>query len=87
MNNRYQSGNRKSKGKFEVLGGRELAVRLPLPLAEVWEELQVEVERLTGKPACRFCGPCWRRCGSGWGLDTGPSGPARTGAGAGSQAT
>ena len=49
MSNRYQSGSRKSKGKFEVLGGRELAVRLPLPLAEVWEELQAEVERLSGE--------------------------------------
>jgi transposase-like protein len=35
-------------GKFEVIGGRELAMRLPLPLVEVWEELQAEVERLTG---------------------------------------
>ena len=25
-----------------------MAVRLPLPLVEVWEELQPEVERLTG---------------------------------------
>lgn len=49
MSNRYQSGSRKSKGKFEVLGGQELAVRLPLPLVEVWEELQAEVERLTGE--------------------------------------
>jgi transposase-like protein len=35
-------------GKFEVINGRELAMRLPLPLVEVWEELQAEVERLTG---------------------------------------
>ena len=30
-----------------MVAGRELAVRLPLPLVEVWEELQAEVERLT----------------------------------------
>ena len=32
-----------------MVAGRELAVRLPLPLVEVWEELQAEVERLTGE--------------------------------------
>jgi hypothetical protein len=32
----------------EVRGNGEVAVRLPLPLVEVWEELQPEVERLTG---------------------------------------
>lgn len=51
MNNRYQSGTRKSKGKFEVVGGREVALRLPLPLLEAWEEWQAEVERLTGQQA------------------------------------
>ena len=49
MRNRYQRSVWKSKGKLEVVGGRELAVRIPLPLAEVWEELQAEVERLTGE--------------------------------------
>ena len=49
MRNRYQRSGWKSKGKLEVVGGRELAVRIPLPLAEVWEELQAEVERLTGE--------------------------------------
>ena len=49
MRNRYQRWGWKSEGKFEVVGGRELAVRMPLPLAEVWEELQAEVERLTGQ--------------------------------------
>lgn len=48
MRNRYQSKARKSR-KFEVVGGRELALRLPLPLAEVWQELQAEVERLAGE--------------------------------------
>ncbi len=58
MTNRYQRRSRKSIGsefggragrKFEVVAGPELAVRLPLPLAELWEELQAEVERLTGE--------------------------------------
>lgn len=49
MANRYQRTKGKSRGKFQVVAGRELAVRLPLPLVEVWEELQAEVERLTGE--------------------------------------
>jgi len=48
MAERYQSRTKKSTKKFEVLGRKELAVRLPLPLVEVWEELQPEVEHLTG---------------------------------------
>jgi transposase-like protein len=48
MADRYQSSTRKSTKKFEVLGNKEVAVRLPLPLVEVWEELQPEVEHLAG---------------------------------------
>ena len=48
MAERYQSSGKKSTKKFEVMGRKEVAVRLPLPLVEVWEELQPEVERLTG---------------------------------------
>jgi putative transposase len=48
MADRYQSSVKKSTKKFEVLGSKEVAVRLPLPLVEVWEELQPEVEHLTG---------------------------------------
>src|ERR1022692_4053806 len=50
MAERYQSSGKKSAKKFEVMGSKEVAVRLPLPLplVEVWEELQPEVERLTG---------------------------------------
>ncbi len=48
MRNRYQRRARKSN-TFEVVAGRELEVRMPLPLVEVWEELQAEVERLTGE--------------------------------------
>jgi len=32
-----------------VVAGREIEVRLPLPLVEVWEELQADVERLAGE--------------------------------------
>jgi transposase-like protein len=53
MKNRYQSQARKSR-KFELLGGRELAVRLPLPLVEVWEELQARVEQLAGEAGLKI---------------------------------
>jgi hypothetical protein len=46
MSNRYQRTARKPN-RFEVVAGRELEVRMPL--VEVWEELQAEVERLTGE--------------------------------------
>jgi len=48
MADRYQSSAKKSTKKFEVLGRKEVAVRLPLPLVEVWEELQPQVEHLAG---------------------------------------
>jgi len=44
----YQGTSEKSKNKFEVVGERGLLVEVPLPLVEVWEELQPEVEHLTG---------------------------------------
>jgi transposase-like protein len=49
MKQRCQRTGEKSKPKFEVIGGGELAVRLPLPLVEVWEELQARVEELAGE--------------------------------------
>lgn len=54
MSNRYQRTPGKSKQNFEVIGGRELAVRLPLPLVEVWEELQAQVEKLAGEAGLRI---------------------------------
>ena len=48
MAEKYQTCARKSTRKFEIPGRKELAVSVPLPLVEVWEELQPEVERLTG---------------------------------------
>jgi putative transposase len=45
---KYQSSAKKSNRKFEVVGARQMAMHLPLPLVEVWEQLQPEVEHLTG---------------------------------------
>ena len=49
MSKKYQRKERKSNDKFEVVGGQELLVRIPLPLAEVWAEMQAQVEELTGQ--------------------------------------
>jgi putative transposase len=51
----YQGTPDKSKGKFEVLGKREL-LEVPLPMVEVWEELQAQVEQLTGEAGLRIIG-------------------------------
>ena len=40
MRNKYQRKDRKSNQKLEVVQGPELMVRVPLPMAEVWAELQ-----------------------------------------------
>ena len=48
MAERCQRRPTKSTKKIEVLATKELALSLPLPLVEVWEELQHEVEHLTG---------------------------------------
>jgi len=45
----YQTKDRKSNHKLEVVRGQELMVRVPLPMAEVWAELQAQVEELTGQ--------------------------------------
>jgi hypothetical protein len=44
---KYQRKERKSNHKFEVDRGEELLVRVPLPIAEVWAEMQAQVEELT----------------------------------------
>ena len=49
MRNKYQRKDRKSNHKFEVVRGQELLVRVPLPMAEVWAEMQAQVEELTGQ--------------------------------------
>ena len=47
MRKTYQGTSSKSEQKFELVGNRQLAVNVPLPLVEVWEE-QPEVEHLAG---------------------------------------
>ena len=49
MRKNYQRKARKSNHKFEVVGGQELLVRVPLPMAEVWAEMQAQVEELAGQ--------------------------------------
>ena len=49
MKKNYQRKERKSNHKFEVVRGQELLVRVPLPIAEVWAEMQAQVEELTGQ--------------------------------------
>ena len=55
MKKTYQGMQDKSKRKFEVLGKREL-LEVPLPMVEVWEELQAQVEQLTGEAGLRIIG-------------------------------
>ena len=54
MKKTYQGTQDKSKQKFEVIGKREMLVEVPLPMVEVWEELQAEVEQLTGQAGLRI---------------------------------
>ena len=49
MRKNYQRKARKSNRKFEVVGGQELLVRVPLPMAEMWAEMQAKVEELAGQ--------------------------------------
>ena len=54
MKKTYQGTSDKSKQKFEVIGKREMLMEVPLPMVEVWEELQAEVEQLTGQAGLRI---------------------------------
>lgn len=55
MRKTYQGMKDKCKEKFEVLGKREL-LEVPMPMVEVWEELQAQVEQLTGAAGLRIIG-------------------------------
>ena len=46
MKKKYQRKERKSNHKFEIVRGRELLVQVPLPLGELWAEMQAQVEEL-----------------------------------------
>ena len=50
MKKTYQGMKDKSKGKFGVLGERELLVEVSLPMVEAWEELQAQVEGSAALP-------------------------------------
>jgi putative transposase len=52
----YQGTGSKSKQKFEVMGNGKLLVEMPLPMVEVWEELQAQVEQLTGHAGLQIIG-------------------------------
>jgi putative transposase len=52
----YQGTQGKSKQKFEVMGNGKLLVEMPLPMVEVWEELQAQVEQLTGQAGLQIIG-------------------------------
>lgn len=56
MRKTYQGRTSKSNQKFEVLGRPEVMVQVPLPMAELWEELQAEVEQLTGQAGLQIIG-------------------------------
>ncbi|MGA7918946.1 MAG: hypothetical protein WCA38_04690 [Candidatus Acidiferrales bacterium] len=49
MRKKYQSKERRSIHKFEIVRGEELLVQVPLPMAEVWAEMQAQVEELAGQ--------------------------------------
>ncbi len=56
MRKTYQGTGSKSKQKFEVMGNGKLLVEMPLPMIEVWEELQAQVEQLTGHAGLQIIG-------------------------------
>jgi putative transposase len=49
VRNNYQRKERKSIHKLEEVQGQELQVRVPLPMVEVWAEMQAKVEELAGQ--------------------------------------
>jgi hypothetical protein len=44
VRNKYQRKEHKSNHKFEVVGGQELRVRVPLPIAEVWARCKLRLK-------------------------------------------
>lgn len=56
MRKTYQGTGSKSKQKFEVMGNGKLLVEMPLPMVEVWEELQAQVEQWTGHAGLQIIG-------------------------------
>jgi len=56
LSNNYQRKDRKSNHKFEVVRGQDLLVRVPLPMPDVWAEMQAQVEELTGQDWLQILG-------------------------------
>ena len=56
MRKNYQGKAYKSNHKFEVVGGQELGVQVPLPRAEVWQ-MQAQVEELAGQAGLQILRP------------------------------
>lgn len=56
MRKTYQGTGSESKRKFEVMGNGKLLVEMTLPMVEVWEELQTQVEQLTGHAGLQIIG-------------------------------
>lgn len=56
MRKTYQGTGSKSNRKFEVMGNGKLLVEMPLPMVEVWEELQAQVEQWTGHAGLQIIG-------------------------------
>jgi putative transposase len=56
VRNNYQRKERKSIHKWEEVKGQELLVRVPLPMAEVWAEMQAKVEELAGQAGLQILG-------------------------------
>ncbi len=56
MRKKYQSKGRKANHKFEMVRGQELLVQVPLPMAEVWAEMQAQPGRTSAsaesRPGC-----------------------------------
>ena len=61
MRKKYQREVRKSNHKLEIVRGQELLVRVPLPMAEVWAEMQAQVEQLTGQAGLQILRAIWIR--------------------------
>jgi hypothetical protein len=55
----YQRKERKSNQKCEIVEGQESLVKVPLPMAEVWTEVQAQVEELTVQAGLQILRGIW----------------------------
>ena len=59
MRKKYQSKERKSNHKFEVVRGQELLVRVPLPMCGCGPRCKHRWKELTGQAGLQIL-PCWK---------------------------